>query len=177
MSGSYSRAERAVEHAQEFGAEAGGERRARQVEDVADAFQADPRQRGDRVARQPQRRERQGRKKIALIIGWGNCRLTETRGGGGRADGGGNGGAGRKAETGHPREEIVAKFLFAAEEMRAAADVEQNAVGRIGGEERRVALAPVGQGIEEARVGCLVLRHRSESGMHGACLRQRETGG
>src|SRR4051794_41854309 len=61
--------------------------------------------------------------------------------------------------------------------MCAAADVEQNAVGRIGGEERRVALAPVGQGIKEASVGCLVLRHCSESGMHGACLRQRETGG
>ena len=61
--------------------------------------------------------------------------------------------------------------------MRAAADVEQNAVGRIGGEERRVALAPVGDGVDEARVGCLVLRHGGERGMHGAGLRQREAGG
>ena len=169
--------ERAIEHAQEISAEAGGERRARQVEDVADAFQADPRQRGDHVTRQPQCRERQGRKKIALLIGWGNCRRTETRGGGGRTDAGGNGGACRKAEPGHPRKEIVAKFLFAAEEMRAAADVEQNAVGWIGGEEGRVALAPVGHGVEEARVGCLVLRHRGEGGVHGAGLCQREAGG
>ena len=78
--------ERAVELAQEFGAEAGGERRARQVEDVADALEADARQRGDRVARQPQRRERQGGEKIALIIGWDDRRLAETRGGAGRAD-------------------------------------------------------------------------------------------
>ena len=43
-------AERAVEPAQEIGAEAGGERRARQIDDVADAFQADSRQCGDRLA-------------------------------------------------------------------------------------------------------------------------------
>ena len=82
-----------------------------------------------------------------------------------------------KPKPGHPRKEIVAKFLFAAEQMRAAADVEQDAVGRIGGEEGRVALAPVGHGVEQARVGCLVLRHRGESGVHGAGLRQREAGG
>src|SRR6516165_3583652 len=58
--------ERAVELAQEIGAEAGGERRARQVEDVADAFQADPRQRGDRLVRQAQRCEGQWRKTFAL---------------------------------------------------------------------------------------------------------------
>src|SRR5262249_56689263 len=47
----------AVELAQKLGAEAGGERRARQVEGVADAFQADPRQRGDRPVRQAEGRE------------------------------------------------------------------------------------------------------------------------
>src|SRR5207253_2125108 len=44
-------AKRAVELAQEIGAEAGGERRARQVEDVADAFQAEARERGGGVVR------------------------------------------------------------------------------------------------------------------------------
>ena len=61
--------------------------------------------------------------------------------------------------------------------MGAAADVEQDAVGRVGGDERRVALAPVGNGIEEVRVGGLVLRHGRERWMHGAGLRQREAGG
>ncbi len=41
-------------------------------------------------------------------------------------------------------------FCFAAEQMRAAADVEQDAVGRIDGDERRVAQAPVGDGVEQA---------------------------
>ena len=40
-------AERAVELAQEPGAEAGHERRARQIENIADAFQTEARQRGD----------------------------------------------------------------------------------------------------------------------------------
>src|SRR6266404_3151895 len=66
-------AERAIELAQEIGAEAGGERRARQTENVADAFQADARQRGDRLLRQPKRWERQWRKTFARIetcIAW-----------------------------------------------------------------------------------------------------------
>src|SRR5262249_5438291 len=103
-------------------------------------------------------------------------RIAEARHGGGRANGGGDGGACRKAEPRHPREEIAAKVLLAAEEMRAAADIEQNAVGRIDGDERRVALAAVGNGVEKAGVGRLVLRHGRESWMHGAGLRQREAG-
>ena len=93
----------------------------------------------------------------------------------GGAYGGGDGGARGETKALHAREKIVTKFLLAAEEVRAAADVEQNAVGAIHGDQRRVALAPIGKGIEEARVGCLVLRHRNESGMHGAGLRQRQT--
>src|SRR6266849_7562288 len=45
----------AVELAQEIGPETGNERRARQIENVADAFQAKTRQRGNRLMRQPQR--------------------------------------------------------------------------------------------------------------------------
>src|SRR5262249_14120457 len=131
-------AKRAVELAQEIDAEAGGERRARQVEDVADAFQADPRQCGDRLVRQAQRCEGQWRKTFALAA---TCirrrRMAEARRGGSRADGGGDGGTCRKAEPHHAREEIAAKIRLAAEEMRAAADVEQNAVGRIDGGGRR----------------------------------------
>jgi len=91
-----------------------------------------------------------------------------------RADGRGDGGACREAEASYAREEIVAKICFAAEEVRAAADVEQNAVRRIRGDQRCVALAPVGKGSEQARVGCAVFRHGGESGMHGARLGERE---
>src|SRR5262245_58193238 len=108
----------AVELAQELGAEAGGERRARQVEDVADAFQADPRQRGDRLVRQAQRGEGQWRKTFTLAATCICRRIAEARHGGGRADGGGDGGARRKAESRHAREQIAAKVLLAAEEVR-----------------------------------------------------------
>src|SRR5215831_18096660 len=83
----------AVELAQELGAEAGGERRARQVEDVADAFQADPRQRGDRLVRQAQRGEGQRGKTFTLAATCICRRIAEARRSGGRADGGGDGGA------------------------------------------------------------------------------------
>ena len=172
-------AERTIELAQEIGTETGSERRTRQIEDVADAFQADARQRGDGLVRQPQRWERQWRKtftRLATRIRHG-LRIAEARGSGGCADAGGNGGARRQAQTRHPREEIVAKLFLAAKKMRAAADVEQDAVGRIDGDERGVALAGIGDGVEQARVGVLVFRNGGERRMHGAGLRQGETGG
>ena len=54
-------AERTVELAQHFGAEARGERRARQIDDIADALQADAGKTCDRRRRKPQRGERQWR--------------------------------------------------------------------------------------------------------------------
>src|SRR5262249_57459838 len=97
---------------------------------------------------QAQRCGEERRRGLALaVICAGRRRIAETCHGGGRADGAGNGSACRKARTPHPCEEIVAKILLAAEEMRAAADVEQNAVGRIDGDERRVALAALAYGI------------------------------
>jgi hypothetical protein len=64
--------------------------------------------------------------------------------------------------------------LLAAEEMRAAADIQQDAVRGIDGDEGRVALAPIGDGFEQARIGIRVFRYGREGRMHGACLRQRE---
>ena len=58
--------------------------------------------------------------------------------------------------------------------MRAAGNVEQNAVGRIERDERRVTLAGLGYGIEKAGVGGKIFRHGGERRMHGACLCQRE---
>jgi hypothetical protein len=168
-------AERAVELAQKLGAEAGHERRARQIENIGDAFQAEARQRGDHLGRHSQCCERQRHQRVTLLARSDGRLVVETHGSPCRADGRSDGGAGRKAEVRHARDEIIAKFLLAAEEMRAAADVEQDAVGRIGGDERRVALTPVGNGLEQARIGRLILRHGGEGGMHGAGLRQRET--
>src|SRR5262249_21758878 len=104
-------------------------------------------------------------------------RIAEARHGGGRANGGGDGGARRKAESRHAREQIAAKVLFAAEEMRAAADVEQNALGRIDGDERRITLAVGGNGVERAGGGRRALGDGGEGWMLGGGLRQREAGG
>ena len=79
-------AERAVELAQQFAAEAGGEGCARQIDDIADALQADARQRRDGLRRQPQRGERQRRKQSAFLAASVACGLAEMRGGPGRAD-------------------------------------------------------------------------------------------
>ena len=167
-------AERAVELAQEIVAEAGGERRARQIDDVADLLEADALERGDRLVRQPQRLKRQWRKERARVIA--DCHIGKARRGVGSADGRGNRGTRGKTPSPHPREQVGAQLLLAAEQMRAAADIEQNSIGRIGGDERRVALAPVGKGVDEARVGRLILGDGGERGMHGARLRQCEAG-
>ena len=98
------------------------------------------------------------------------------RGGPGGADGAGNGDAVGEAGAVEPPGEIGDQRLLAAIKMRAAADVEQQAVGRIAGDQRRVAQAPVGDALEQRRVGLGVFVDGFERRMHGARLRQRETG-
>ncbi len=66
--------------------------------------------------------------------------------------------------------------MLAAEELRAAGDVEQNAVGRIERDERRIALAPFGDALDEFSVGRRIFGNDREIGMHGAGLRQRHAG-
>ena len=58
--------------------------------------------------------------------------------------------------------------------MRATADVEQDAVGRIKRNKRRVAQAAFRDGVEQAGVGGCVFRLGDERGMHGARLCQRQ---
>lgn len=70
--------------------------------------------------------------------------------------------------------EIGDQFMFAAIKMRAAADVEQQAIGRVAGYQRRVAQTPVGNGIEQDNVCFGVFIYGIDAGMHGAHLRQRE---
>ena len=65
------------------------------------------------------------------------------------ADGVRDGGARAKALRGEPADEVAAEGGFAAEQMRAAGDVEDQAVGCIEPDQRRVAVAPVGDGVEQ----------------------------
>ena len=164
----------AVELAQDGAAEARGQRCARQVDHVADLLETDARERGDRRRFEPQRRERQRRQQSALLAIGVTARCAVARGGVRRADRAGDGDGAGKPGAREPRGQIGGERLFAAVEMRAAGDVEREAVRRVAGDERRVAQAPVGDVLQELRVGVRILRHDVERGMHRARLRQRQ---
>ena len=66
--------------------------------------------------------------------------------------------------------------MLAAEQMRAAGDVEQDAVGHIERDQRRIALAPFGDGFDQPAIGRRIFGKNREIGMHGAGLRQRHPG-
>ena len=91
-----------------------------------------------------------------------------------RADGAGNRETEGKAGALEPLGEVGDERMLAAPQMRAAADIEQQAVGRIDGHQRRIAQAPIGDGFEQGCVGLGVFGDGLESRMHGACLRQRQ---
>ena len=104
-------AKRAVELAQQVGAEARGQRRARQVDDVADALQADACERRDGRRRKPQRGERQRREQFAFVAAGIARRLAVMRGGPGGADGAGNGERIGEAGALQPAAEIGDQFV------------------------------------------------------------------
>ena len=70
------------------------------------------------------------------------CRLAEMRGGPGGADAAGDGDGVGEAGPLQPGGKIGDQRLLAAVKMRAAGNVEQQAVGRIDRHQRRVAQAP-----------------------------------
>ena len=124
--------ERAIELAQQIVAETRRQRAARQIDDVGDALEADALEHRDGIVGKPQRRERQRGEQRALGAGCDDPRLGKMRRRPGGADRVGDGGAHREAEARQSRDEIAQQRLFAAEQMRAAADVEQQPVGSFG---------------------------------------------
>ena len=166
---------RAVELAQQVRAEAGGERAARQIDDIADALETDARERRNGLRRKPQCGKRQRRQQGALLAAGIACRLAIMRGGPGGADGSGDGDGVGKARLRDALAQIGDQLVLAAVKMRAAADVEQQAVGSVDRHQRRVAQAPVGDILQQRGVGLGVFLDRLQRRMHGARLRQRET--
>ena len=67
-----------------------------------------------------------------------------------------------------PRQQIVEQRLFAAEKMRAAGDVEKEAVRSVQRHQRRVAVAPVGQRLDQPPVGFRIGLDDLERRIHGA---------
>ncbi len=149
---------------------------ARQIDDIVDALEADARQRRDGLGGKPQRGERQRRQQCALLAAGIARRLAEMRGGPGGADVAGDGDGVGKARLRDALAQIGDQRFLAAVKMRAAADVEQQAVGRVDRHQRRVAQAPVGDILQQGCVGLGVFLDRLQRRMHGARLRQREAG-
>ena len=145
------------------------------IDDVADALEADAAERRHHVAVEPERGERQRRQALALRAAWLHLRLAEARRRPGGADRVGDGDAVREAGAAEAPREIAGQLRLAAEEMRAAADVEQQPVGRIDGDERRIAQASLGQVVEQMRFGGGIVRACHQIGMHGARLGERQS--
>ena len=62
---------------------------------------------------------------------------------------------------------------FPTEQVGAAGDVEHKAVGRIEADQRRVAVAPVGDGVDETPVRFLVALGDRKRRIHGARIGER----
>src|SRR5262245_12772224 len=73
--------------------------------------------------------------------------------------------------------EIRDQLMLAAIKMRAATDVEQQAVRWVTGDQWRVAQTPVGNRFEQSSICIDVLCYRIDTRIHGARLRQCQTRG
>src|SRR5262249_6346636 len=98
------------------------------------------------------------------------------RGGDRRPDGGCDRGPQSEAEIGDACRQIVEQILLAAEEMRAASDIEQDSVRCIERDERGIALARLGDALEEFGGGPGVPGNAGKKGMHGGALGEPHAG-
>ena len=121
-------AERLIDAADEILPIARGERGARAIQHIGNAFQTRLRQRGHGFRIDPQSCKRQRRQNFARrAFGDDRCAAI-ARDRPGAADRIGHRRAGLQALPGQPLDQITAERCFAAEQMRAAGDVEQDAV-------------------------------------------------
>ena len=166
-------AERLVEAADEDFAEPRRERRARQVDEIAHALEPDFGERLDRLREKPQRRRRQRRERRPHLLRRHQRGIAIARDAPGAAGGVGDRRAGVQAFCGEAGEQVAAHGGLAAEQVGAAGDVEHEAVGRIEADQRRVAVAPVGDGIEQPAVCRRVARGDGKRGIHRARIGER----
>jgi hypothetical protein len=73
-----------------------------------------------------------------------------------------------KTPTRESREQIAGQRRFAAKQMRAAGDVEQQAIRRIEADQWGVAVAPVGHGFEQPSIRLRIGVHDRQAWIHGA---------
>ena len=168
--------ERLVEARDEADAEAGGERRPRLADQLADALQAEPVEERILLAADPERGDRKIGDRLGLRTRKNSAARAVMRKRPGGAGGGGDGAAHLKTLARETVKEVGEERFFAVimamagEKMRAAGDVEEQAVRKIERDERRIAVAPVGELFEERMVGRLVGLGHDEIGDGAACI-------
>jgi hypothetical protein len=94
----------------------------------------------------------------------------------GAAGGVGDRGAGVQVLGGEASQQVAAQRKLTAEQMSAAGDVEHEAVRRIEADQRRVAVAPVGDDIEQPAVRRRIAGGDDKGGKHGAGIGERHAG-
>ena len=72
-----------------------------------------------------------------------------------------------------PINKIATEQCFSAEEMRAAGDIEHETVGRIEPDQRRITIAPIGDGEQQTLVGIGIGVHAAKTRIHGARIGKR----
>ena len=169
-------ARRAVEGNEKRGAEAGGERRARAVHEIADALEPHAHESDGDIRREGEGDDGERSYAHCILAGGHDAPRPEPRESARCVGSPRNG-----AHCADPRPlEIADDFReerpLAAREMRAARDVEHEAVGEIDGDDRREAVAPVADLREE---GGVFRRRRLGDGKVGnarAGVGEREAG-
>ena len=151
--------QRLVEAAQEFRLEARGKRRARLIDELADALEAEPAHEHLRLSREPERGERKSLQSFRFLARCHDPAVggTMARHRPGRAGRAGDCRARIKPECAQAPLEIGQQPRLAAEEMRAPRDVEEQAVGAAclvpRRHDRRVAQAPERQLAQGGGIG------------------------
>ncbi len=111
----------------------------------------------------------QGEGRLAQRAGRGSRhgrRVRKARHRPGAADGVGDGDTRRKTLQPEPLHDVAAKGRLAAEQMRATRDVQRQSGRRVEPDERRIAIAPVGDGREQDAVGIRIGVHDGEGRIH-----------
>ncbi len=151
-----------IEAAQELRLEARGKRRARLVDELADALEAEPAHERLGLGREPERGERQVLESVAFLARCHDPAMggTMARHRPGRAGRTGDCRARVEPERAQASLQIGQQLRLATEEMRAARDVEEQAIGAAGlvpgCHDRRIAQAPQRQLAQGRGVGARI---------------------
>jgi hypothetical protein len=160
-----------------IGAEAGGKRRARPVDQVGDALQPRPAQRLHARRIQPKGCNRQRPYRLRLTAGRHDDRIFGTRQGPGGSRRAGDRAKSGQAKARQPSQQVIQQRRLALEEMRDAGDVEHHAAFAMTGDQRRIAIAPIGDVLHQRLVGGRIVIGDGQLGDTRPRLGQRQAGG